>query len=730
MQTFKPTVWKPSERSGTATFSHPHPPVLPPLPNHGPAHARSGRSPPKHGVSPRPPGRATPPLTTAAVVLADDDLAGAAEEEETSNSTSVPNTGRSSEVSLEDGQAQQTEQDELEIDNQISNSIEVLKETPVLPVDGKWTIISVQQPLVLHPMLVRLFNKHHLQQQQLRRGSATPPSASGSVKLSPQRYYSSCVLFTQYCVPPAANPATHPPECTLKIANTSKPQLLYWKLGNGAVPFRIISHTFTRSGFRQTNHDRKWNVLWAKRVSPEEYTNMEWYQKVNHIPGTWGIGRKDSLWRNIARMRSKFGAQEFGFVPQSYILPNDFRTFAQDFRRHGGGTYIVKPCASACGRGIRLLNKLPNPAKYKNALVQKYIEKPFLINNRKFDLRLYVVVTSFDPLSIYIFDKGLVRFATEPYTGPNSKLRNKFVHLTNVSINTKNAAYAPNTDANCSNENQMFDSSKWNLQMLQRWIDDAHTQGHDLPPWDTVWSNIHSIIIKTFILIEHNVYCQCQQLLRDKHSHCCFELFGFDIILDSNLRPYVLEANIMPSLCPSSSLDHSIKADLISNMLTLCGVRAYDRKRLAIEDERKRSQRLLHQTKHKTMSAPLPHNQSTLVQIRSAATMDELFSMLSSEDKDLILYCEEELARRGNFERIFPTGKTMDRYGHLFETPHHNNVILSRWEELKDSVGLVAEEKARPQHNTTATTTTTTTATTTTFATRPLPPPITEEMIL
>lgn len=57
----------------------------------------------------------------------------------------------------------------------------------------------------------------------------------------------------------------------------------------------------------------------------------------------------------------------------------------------------------------------------ESLVISKYIGNPLLINGLKFDLRLYVLVTSFDPLKIYIYNDGLVRFASEPYDISNSK---------------------------------------------------------------------------------------------------------------------------------------------------------------------------------------------------------------------------------------------------------------------------------------------------------------------
>ena len=69
-------------------------------------------------------------------------------------------------------------------------------------------------------------------------------------------------------------------------------------------------------------------------------------------------------------------------------------------------------------------------------LVQQYIADPLLINGHKFDLRIYVAVTSINPLRIYVYDEGLVRFATEKYD--TTDLKNVFSHLTNYSINKNN----------------------------------------------------------------------------------------------------------------------------------------------------------------------------------------------------------------------------------------------------------------------------------------------------
>lgn len=67
-------------------------------------------------------------------------------------------------------------------------------------------------------------------------------------------------------------------------------------------------------------------------------------------------------------------------------------------------------------------------------LLNRYIDNPLLIGGKKFDLRLYVLVTSFRPLKVYLFKMGFCRFCTVKYDTSLTELDNMYVHLTNVSV--------------------------------------------------------------------------------------------------------------------------------------------------------------------------------------------------------------------------------------------------------------------------------------------------------
>ena len=189
---------------------------------------------------------------------------------------------------------------------------------------------------------------------------------------------------------------------------------------------------------------------------------------MNHFLYSTELTRKDKLVLNFMKMRNQFGPYEFNFLPESYVLPDEMSEFKQAFEanqhlvrsktqserknkeaqvdndgHYADNVWIIKPAHSSRGRGIFLmsdLNDLPNfqqsSSKDDVFVVSKYISNPLLINGFKFDLRIYVLVTSTDPLKIYIYNEGLVRFASEPYK--QGKKNSKYSHLTNYSINKKN----------------------------------------------------------------------------------------------------------------------------------------------------------------------------------------------------------------------------------------------------------------------------------------------------
>ena len=198
-------------------------------------------------------------------------------------------------------------------------------------------------------------------------------------------------------------------------------------------------------------------------------------------------------------------------------------------------------------------------------VVCEYVNNPLLIDGYKFDLRVYVALTSINPLRVYIYEDGLARFATQKYhLAQNGNLKQqKYVHLTNYSLNKHNANFQNNTDA----ENDGT-GSKWSLAAFRKRL---KMMGHDDA---LVFKKIEDMILKTIISCEHVINNATEMFCPSKNN--CFELFGFDVLIDDKLEPWLLEVNLTPALSCDSPLDQKIKANVVADLLSVAGILTLD----------------------------------------------------------------------------------------------------------------------------------------------------------
>lgn len=180
---------------------------------------------------------------------------------------------------------------------------------------------------------------------------------------------------------------------------------------------------------------------------PYIYEGLNEFQKVNHFPWSFEITRKDKLWQNYVRMQELHGYKEFEKIPDTYCLPDEFSDFYVHYNELKAESpykniWIIKPNASSQGKGIYITDDIHDIDQEESWIVSRYIHNPLLINSHKFDLRIYVWVAGFEPLRIYIYNEGLTRFASEPYSSGHKF--NAFSHLTNYSLNKKNANFIQN----------------------------------------------------------------------------------------------------------------------------------------------------------------------------------------------------------------------------------------------------------------------------------------------
>ena len=215
---------------------------------------------------------------------------------------------------------------------------------------------------------------------------------------------------------------------------------LKFRLGGGGI-YNCVKQCLLQNGFQQTTAgEGDWNIFWGRPLRFVEFGELDQFQKVNHFPGTHVLGRKDHLARALQRARRLWGEREMDFLPKTWVLPSDRSELATEIEsKEGKQMYIVKPPDGCKGHGIRIYNDPIAHTKPSAAcVVSRYIANPMLINGTKFDLRIYVTVTSFQPLRVYVHEQGLARLCTAAYN-PSCKMssrKNKFSHLTNYAVIT------------------------------------------------------------------------------------------------------------------------------------------------------------------------------------------------------------------------------------------------------------------------------------------------------
>ncbi|CAD7943815.1 unnamed protein product [Amoebophrya sp. A25] len=341
-------------------------------------------------------------------------------------------------------------------------------------------------------------------------------------------------------------------------------------------------------GYRETDAELDWDIYWCDKEWIHEqldYVHLQPQQRVNHFRNHFELTRKDLLIKHVKRAKKnaeKMGnaaeAEAFmGITPVTYSLPQEYSMFVEEFKKKSNGKHwIMKPVGKAQGKGIFLFDSLKAISDWKPQeprwsrkadgehesdrkevepyVVQRYIANPLLIGGRKFDLRLYVLVTSWNPLVVYLYRSGFARFSGSRFSMKASDLENNAIHLTNVAIQKNQENYDERR------------GGKWDLQHLKSYLYTAYSR----ESVNQMFYDIQECILRSLFAVQ-------SAIISDKH---CFELYGFDIILASDLKPWLLEVNSSPSLTATTREDYELKFGLLDDTLTVLDLENYFRGQL------------------------------------------------------------------------------------------------------------------------------------------------------
>lgn len=189
-------------------------------------------------------------------------------------------------------------------------------------------------------------------------------------------------------------------------------------------------------------------------------------------------------------------------------------------------------------------NNNSKKSKYRNnvVIIQKYLENPCLYYGRKFDIRMWVLVTH--NLEVYVFREGHLKASSVLF---DIKSMNSFIHLTNYSVQKYNEEFSKHEIGN-----------EISFNSFQEYLD----------KYEINISMKNDIYPKLLNLIEISMR-SISHLINLNNRENCFELFGYDFILDDQFNAYILEVNTNPGLEDSSPLISMLIPRMLDDMFKL-----------------------------------------------------------------------------------------------------------------------------------------------------------------
>ena len=389
----------------------------------------------------------------------------------------------------------------------------------------------------------------------------------------------------------------------------------YWLAGNR----HPAQDTFFKEALDpkiwEEGDSENWDSCWYTGMpDPEVFEQLDATKFVNHIPGNNGLTIKDFLHNTLAASRDRLSSSQrkarMDFFPHVYSMPNEYHEWLQHAHEDPDHKWILKPKNSSRGRGIEVVRDLADVPLDKKFMVQDYLDDPHLINERKYVLRLYVLISSVEPLQVYLYDEGFAKLASDPYD--LNDLDNLFSHLTNPDINALNdEAEAPVVFVN--------------LGEYKKWL---REQGHDDV---ALFDKVRDLVTITSISVRERMRTRTGNISAPTNG--CYELMGYDCFISSDLKPYLLECNLSPDLKVCSGpedggdIEHKVKSQVVKDMVSLLGLN------LPPEDK---------------------------------------------EGLDIGARADAELARSGQFTRLFPAADTVEDYLSFFPVPRYADIALAQ----------------------------------------------------
>lgn len=277
----------------------------------------------------------------------------------------------------------------------------------------------------------------------------------------------------------------------------------------------------------------------------------------NRIERNYELCSKKRLFSNMVNYYKSINKDPFEYIPLTFHITHgardpNFLAFKNKFReisekiqetndKYLKNCWLVKPGEGTNrGTGISVCSSIDEieqkmedveyaPGKYRTYIIQKYVYRPMLYLNRKFDIRCYALVLCYNGnLQAYFYKDGYLRTSVAEFTLDN--IHNKFIHLTNDAIQKKSTDYGKFEAGNKLSYSEFQDYINNNFENKANFVDQVYPE-----------------MVK---IVKDTVISTCDKLDPKRRLHS-FELLGYDFMIDEFFRPWLIEVNTNPCLALS-----------------------------------------------------------------------------------------------------------------------------------------------------------------------------------
>jgi len=256
----------------------------------------------------------------------------------------------------------------------------------------------------------------------------------------------------------------------------------------------------------------------------------------NDFYGWVQVDDKAFLKGQVDAFRRAAGLGGFSFMPPTFVMPEEHDALVEAHKK-SPGPWIVKPRNLHNGHGIRLIKSPDEAPRETGWVVQRYVDKPYLVEHRKMSLRVFLLITSVSPPRVYLFQGGRTVFSVEPYKPGEQNFDHLPMHVTHTNVYGEAVA-------------EMFEETKKVLGHenaewpYDRLADYMQREGVDT---EALWGRIQTAAVEVVRLFTLNGIFELQAAEGCRFAHIP-KIIGLDLLIDDKGKPWLTEIESGPSV--------------------------------------------------------------------------------------------------------------------------------------------------------------------------------------